>query len=520
MAEQKIKLSKWQMVDLKSQKVGGNGLTMDNHLGTLLMNEPNRATEKIVEMFAYQRGKTLLSEFYKLPVKYFDNYNEIVWDLIGSARRNIPLLEARNEKGNVVTAASGMVGVSKAPFELVFAENYFGEQEIIVGNLNERYQFRIISERPRMEGTNYVYKVQLFGNNTEGIPAERLLAGERFSYMTAFVERELSRKAGTVNFSTTTNMRNDWSSIRIYDRASGSELDRKFAIAVPITKQHEGDNIKGKTTNMWMSWREYEMEQKWREYIANAILFGRSNADENNEVHDFGRSGNEIRTGAGLYEQMEAGNTHYYSQFSLRRLTNALTDLFCGTGNVAPNNRHVTLVTGTYGAMQFSEAVQKEVLGWQVFDFNASDLNIVGKAASNNWSGSTPSLKAGFQFTEYMAPGGIHVSVMVDPAYDDPVWHGKIKINGAPAFSYRYDIFDLSPDNNGETNVFLCKVKGQEELHGYKFGFRNPWTGQRNNDYMSTEIDEAQFHKFCPAIGVCVLDPTRTMSFIPTVLQG
>ena len=40
------------------------------------------------------------------------------------------------------------------------------------------------------------YKVELAGGNTEGVPAERLLAGERFSIEAAFVESELSRKVG------------------------------------------------------------------------------------------------------------------------------------------------------------------------------------------------------------------------------------------------------------------------------------------------------------------------------------
>ena len=38
------------------------------------------------------------------------------------------------------------------------------------------------------------------GGNTEGIPSERLLAGERFSIDFAPVEREMSRKVGDVRF--------------------------------------------------------------------------------------------------------------------------------------------------------------------------------------------------------------------------------------------------------------------------------------------------------------------------------
>lgn len=67
--------------------------------------------------------------------------------------------------------------------------------EVIFGNLNQVYPIRVLGD-PRMEGTNAVYKVELMGGNTAGIPGERLLAGERFSVGFAPVERELSRKVG------------------------------------------------------------------------------------------------------------------------------------------------------------------------------------------------------------------------------------------------------------------------------------------------------------------------------------
>lgn len=41
--------------------------------------------------------------------------------------------------------------------------------EYIVGNLNELYQFRILGD-PKMEGSNAVYKCELAGGNTLGVP--------------------------------------------------------------------------------------------------------------------------------------------------------------------------------------------------------------------------------------------------------------------------------------------------------------------------------------------------------------
>jgi hypothetical protein len=48
---------------------------------------------------------------------------------------------------------------------------------------------------------------------------------------------------------------------------------------------------------------------------------------------------------------------------------------------------------------------------------------------------------------------------------------------------------------------------------------RDPFTGKYNNEFMSYDEDSASFHKMA-TLGICVLDPTRTMSLIPAILQG
>ena len=47
----------------------------------------------------------------------------------------------------------------------------------------------------------------------------------------------------------------------------------------------------------------------------------------------------------------------------------------------------------------------------------------------------------------------------------------------------------------------------------------NPVSGQNGNPYLSFDEDSAVMHRIA-ALGICVLDPTRTMSLIPAVLQG
>lgn len=109
----------------------------------------------MVQLLAYYRGKTLDTFLNQFPVKEFEDDTEYYWDVIGSSRRNIPLVEARDENGNPVTAGSSNVGVGTAPFYLVFPEDWFADGEVIVGHLNQVYPFRILGD-PRMEGTNAV----------------------------------------------------------------------------------------------------------------------------------------------------------------------------------------------------------------------------------------------------------------------------------------------------------------------------------------------------------------------------
>lgn len=461
----------------------------------------------MVQLLAQKRGRTLDTLLSQFPTREFDTADEYTWDVIGSTRQNIPLIEARDENGTVVTANSGNVGAGTAPFYLVFGKDWFADGEYIVGNLNELYQFRILGDA-RMEGTNAVYRVELAGGNEDGVPAERLLAGELFSIEAAFVEAEMSREVGDVRFASPVSMRNEFSHIRIKHKVPGNKLNRKLAVGVPIIV----DNKKG-TTNMWMHYVDYAVETQFADYKNNALAFGRSNRNSNGEYTNIGKSGNVIKTGAGLYEQMEVANTLYYNVFSLKLIEEALYDL--SYGELDLKNRVFLMRTGEKGAIQFHKEILKEVSGWSMFTLNGDALGVVQKADSPLHQNA---LKAGFQFVEYMAPNGLTLKLEVDPYYDDPVRNKIQHPLGGPAFSYRYDIMDIGTMD--QPNIFKCTVKDEPEYRGYQWGpFRNPFTGEANNPYASFDEDAAVIHKYA-TFGVCVLDPTRTMSIIPAVLQG
>lgn len=502
------KLGKFQKQTFNHWK----GTSKLNHLGGIFQLEPQKATNLMVQLLAWYKGKTLDTFLSQFPTKEFDSDDEYTWNVIGSALRNIPLVEARDLSGTVIDAEYATnVGVYGEPFYLVFAEDWFADGEVIVGELNEVYPIRVLGDG-RNEGTNTIYKVELMGGITAGMPVEELLPGKRFSVEYAPVEKEFSRKVGDIRFASPVAMRNEFTTIRIQHKVSGAMLNRKVAFGIPVARETNGRYVKD-VVNMWMHEVQWELEQQWNNYKNNVLAFGRSNRNLNGEYLNIGKSGEVIRMGAGLYEQMEVSNTLPYNTFSLKLIEDALYEL--SAAKLGLNERTFVIKTGERGAIQFHKAVLDTVSGWSAFQVNADAVGMIQKTNSALHSNA---LSAGFQFVEFKAPNGVTVKVDVDPYYDDPVRNKIQHPDGGPAFSYRYDIFDIGTMD--QPNIFKCAVKGQNgDFTSYEWGLRNPYTGQMGNPNASHDEDSATIHKMTTT-GVCVLDPTRTMSLIPAILVG
>lgn len=496
------KLSKFQMLEFTSW----SGITKELHLGKWMQGNPQKATELMIQMLAAHRGKTLETHLSKLPIKFFDEDKEYFWEIIGSSRRNIPLLEARTIDGTPVDSNSGMIGVGVEPFYVVFGENWFGLGEVIVGEKNELYPLRILEEG-RMEGNNCVYKVELMGAVTSGMPATELLLGKRFSAEYAPVSRSFSRGVGTVRYTSPIAMRNEFSQIRKRSEIGGSMLNKKLAVGIPtVTK--DGKKI---VHNMWMHHEEYKLEEGFSEEKNILLMWGRSNRTANGEYLNFDISGEVISMGAGLNEQMSWGNTIAYNTFSLKLIEDALSEL--SESKLPLNDRKFILKTGERGATQFHKAVHNEVSGWQAFSyFGGDNPQIISKTSSPLHSNS---LSAGYQFTEYKAPNGVTLTVEIDPLFDDQVRNKIMHPNGGVAMSYRYDIISIGTSE--APNIQLAKVKNTPDFRGYQWGLRNPYTGEMNNNNMSFDEDKAVFHRMS-ILGCFVLDPTRTMIIYPSIL--
>jgi len=110
------KLSPFQMTEGQSW----TGLTTKNHLGSIYEQAPQMASKLMTKIHQTNFGQDLDSYLDRFEPLYLDTDNDFEWELIGSAKKNVPLVEARIN-GTLVSGID-KPGVNFTEFELVFPE--------------------------------------------------------------------------------------------------------------------------------------------------------------------------------------------------------------------------------------------------------------------------------------------------------------------------------------------------------------------------------------------------------------
>ena len=484
----------------------GNAISDEHHVYAYFKGDMQKAREFYTKVLEFQTPY-VTDIIKKFPTKVFDNDHEYYWDLITSARRNIPLVEARDESGVTIDSSysSANVGVGVTPFYLVFNTNYFAKGDTIVCSLNEVYPLRIIDE-PRSEGTNMVCKVELMGANTAGMPKDLLLPGERFSLEYDVVEPGMSRKVGDIHFSVPTKMSNAFSTHRLYHKIDGNMLHKKVAIGIPFVDKNGNVRVE----NAWSHYAMMVFMDEWRMREANLILYGRSNRNANGEWMNYGESGGVITQGAGLYEQVEAGNVEYYTNSNelVPKLEAALEQI--SYGKIPRKNRKFLVCVGSKAYAAISRYATSDGSGWK--DISVNNPVYASKAAGNDVPNGVRINN--YQVNEWITATGMHLVFEIQDYLDDPVRNKLYHHEGGLLSSYRCDVWHIGNDIS-EPNIQIVRPRGFETEQPISFasGPRNPFTGANSNPYMSYDEDSAEMHRL-GKVGVAVYDPSRCYSLI------
>lgn len=487
-------LSQFQMTDAQSWA----GLTTTNHLGAIYQSQPQKASNLITRIAQTNFGMDLDGYLSQFGVKMLDTDDDFIWELVGSGKKNVPLIQA--EINGTAVVSTDTPGLNFTEFDMVFPEFWFTDENIIVGHKNEKYPLQIQAD-PTPVGSYWRYRVKLItGDPDLFVPFDELAAGTRWSKEWSLVEQTLSKKGGGINFTSPFSMRNAFSMIRMEHTIPGNMKDR------PLVTGVRGSD--GKTYKVWTQYEDFVFEEQFREEKNKLLMFATANKDSQGNYHQIGKSGYIKKQGAGIRQQMEAANTSFYSTFTIDLLLNLLLDL--SEGKLPSDKRKFVLMTGERGAVQFHKALEDNAQLFQPL-----------QNFSRMFSASAPGVKMGYgyggQFVEYIGPQGIEVSLMVNSMYDDRERNKIYHPDGGVAESYRYDILDVGT-SDGEPNIQKVLPKNGAEMFGYIPGLRDPFQlGGKSPRIMAHATDGYQIHRGA-VCGAMVKDPSRTASLIPSIL--
>lgn len=489
-------LSKLQVTDSKSW----SGLTREAHFGVLGMNDPQWLSKTVRRLYDINYGDdTLVNFIEKLPSITLDEDGEYQWPLQGSDERRIPIVGAATTRANAVagtfvTDGTVKLGVGKSQFFMVFPERYFEIPTVIAGPHTESYQLRLTNVENI--GDNYVYTAELMtGDNTLFVPYTDVARGITFAEMYGQVEQEMSTRGNGVHHTSPFIMRNTTSFIRKNYEVPGNLINKgkNTPMAIAFLDQN------GKQQTRWIDKLGFDAATQFRRDKTRLLLYGKSNKMDDGTYGNRGESGNVIRSGFGLYEQMDGGNIAFYNNFSVDFLVQFALGM-C-VGKVKEEKRKFTLVTGEYGAVQFHEAIKNYAYTNPTL---RTDMNLKNGGSTYDFN----------QFNRVVTVNGIEFSIVIDPMKDDPITNGGLRHpNGGFMSSYTYDIFDFGT-TNGEANIKKVIIKGNDEIMYYIPGMRDPFSP---NSPMKQTVSHKDGYDvgFAWWGGVAVVNPLATARLLP-----
>lgn len=495
------KISDLQIVDQKHW----SGLTRESHLGWLGMQEPEIISKVMYRLYDLNIGSdNIVSMVNKLPVEYINDDVPYRWFLQGSDERSIPLVAATTS-GTITDLVedADQAGLNRGIFYLWFTERYFEATSHIVGRKPEVYQFRVIDD-PVQYGNYWKYTVQLFTNDdTLWVPAEELAAGILFSELFGMVEQELSKRGTGVHHTAPYQLENVCSMIRKNYDVPGNMISKgkNKPLAYAFVDQD------GKVQTRWIDKLGWDFFVQFERDKARLLVYGKSNKLDSGAYGHTGESGNVIRSGFGLYDQMEYGNILSYSTFSLDMLTDFAMDM--SYGKIPEDRREFVLSTGEYGAYQFHKDAVNKASGFTYLQTDVNVRTMDGKLTLDEG-----------QFLNYVSVNGIKFKLTIDPmkdGYPNTLTHP----DGGLASSYIYDIFDVGT-TNGESNIVRISVKDEEEFFGYMPGLRDPFSPYNKRSdprMMATSVDGYSVYKGYIG-GVKITNMKKTARVIPSILRA
>jgi len=489
------------------QKDWNGRLTTENHLGAIWQHEPHLMSKMTTVLYKKDLGMDLLSFIEQFPVEYAPQNRPFEWLLQGRDRKNIPLLGAKDMSGSPVTATSKF-GQYQGRFILTFPEDYFYADHIIVGMKPDIYHVRVVEE-PIQNGSEYDYVCELWTNDpTLFIPYEELEANTLWSISHTYTEQTLSVRGTGVNHTSPFRMQNRFSMMRKEYTVPGNMIDE--GKNSPLLWSFKDPNT-GKTQETWIGKLDWDFMKQFRYEYASLLMYGKSNMLADGSYANKGASGNVIKSGLGLREQIAPSHINYYNELDLNAMTEFALSL--SVGKESQDSRRMVVATGEYGLRAVSRAIE-QLPSAQALAYGTTNRFSVGKDGKQGYERT--------QFVRYADINGIKFEFVLQPHYDDDVAN-KLKhpTKGGLAESHRMTFLDFG-SQNGEANIKrVLPEGGQHEGMAYINGLRDPFNPNGTHQApknISSVVDGYSVHRWAYG-AIKITNPLRTGEWIPNILK-
>lgn len=474
----------------KYEGFGGSFVDSDHLATTYDAGRPYIFDQIMMKVFTAQNrfankpllGMTLAANNYKM----IDN-ERYRWKLEGAEEKSLRVVE-NVESGNATP------GINGDTFKIKLDEGWCKAPDVLMGEDNE-YPLRIVGE-PVYDDDGYIYTVVLQTNDTsKSFPASALEPNKEFYKVWTSTSSEFNEEFGTMQFGANFELESQLSTFAQEFIVTDKAMRESGRLGIPL-------RINGEKKEKFIPVAEMKMREELYMSMEAQLMYGKRWDSENVGTKY------RVSTGPGLREQLKDGHRQVYSgSLTVDFLRDYLLDIFFA--RKGKEDRKVTIMTGTMGAIMFHEMLAAQTSGNNFF----TAMHEVGKISE-----SPRYLSYGAQFTHYQGPEGIEVDLVLNPLYDDIKYCRRTHPDypGKPIDSWRMTILDFGnagedSKGNPESNIQLLKLQDYSR-YGYVPGSVSPTGPVQGGSTVSAKAGCQYFVE--DSAGIMVKDAARTGELI------
>lgn len=469
------------------EKFDGKGFTTNNSLAQMRLTKADSLNPVITHLMGQENKKfplTFLTEGQKGGLRT---------NSIEDIEYNWPVMTRMKKSDTIVSHEYGPTdtpGIAGSTFKMVFKTDWLKQQHLVHSPNGQ--QARIQGKPVPVSGGFEYTLVIIFRSREEYCAVSEMAPGLRWSMVGGAPVSEAYSSGNESNKQAPGKLKNQISIIRKSYEIGGNVANRTVEFQF---------SIKGKKTNYWMPFEEYQHEMEFKEACEEHLWWSTYNRDAQGTITTVDpETGFAIPIGAGINDQIPNQDT--YGMLTVQKLANTVSDVMYGGTDTG--NMEVILFTGIGGAAEFDASIKRDAIGaggWSI----TNDKTVAGAAGSRN-------LSYGAYFTTYKHVDGHTITIKLlnlldfgGRADNSP----KHPISGKPLTSYEMYFVDMST-YDGERNVQMVSQKGRSMVRGVEQGMAlikgnsyGDYSGNGKNLMLATDQDKSSVH-FLKTLGVSI----------------